>query len=112
MKYFISQVMNGRTDADIKAEREKVIDALGKRNTDAECIDSFFEGAPHDAKPLWFLGKSLELLSTADICIFVDNAETKTRGCRMEYQACVAYGIDSCAFDTKTGEFTAASGRI
>ena len=112
MKYFISQIMNGRTDADIKVEREKVIAAMKKENPDAECIDSFFEGAPHGARPLWYLGKSLELLSTADLCIFVDNAETRTRGCRLEYQACVAYGIDSCAFNTKTGDFAAAWGWI
>ena len=112
MKYFISQVMNGRTDADIKAEREKVVDAMKKMNPGAECIDSFFEDAPYDAKPLWYLGKSLELLSTADMCIFVDNADVKARGCRMEYQACVAYGIDSCSFDTQRGTFIATSGGI
>lgn len=109
MKYFISQTMNGRTDEAIKAERNKVIAAMKKENPEAEVIDSFFDGAPHDAKPLWFLGKSLELLSTADLCVFVDYAETKTRGCRLEHEACIAYGIDSCSFDVKTGEFTATS---
>lgn len=112
MKYFISQAMNGRSDEAIKAERDKVIAAMKKENPEAEVIDSFFEGAPHDAKPLWFLGKSFELLSMADLCIFVDNADTKARGCRLEYEACVAYGIDSCSFDTKTGMFTATSGGI
>lgn len=109
MRYFISQAMNGRTDGAIKAERAKVIAAMKKENPEAEVIDSFFEGAPHDAKPLWFLGKSFELLSTADMCIFVDNAETKARGCRLEYEACIAYGIDSSAFDTQTGHFAATS---
>lgn len=112
MKYFISQVMNGMTNEAIKAERGKVITAMKKQNPEAEAIDSFFEGSPHDAKPLWFLGKSLELLSTADLCIFVDYAETRARGCRLEHEACVAYGIDSCSFDTQTGMFTATSGGI
>lgn len=112
MKYFISQVMNGRTDADIKAEREKVIAAMKIENPEAEAIDSFFEGAPHGARPLWYLGKSFELLSMADLCIFVDNADTKARGCRLEYEACVAYGIDSSSFDTQTGIFIATSGGI
>lgn len=112
MKYFISQVMNGRTDAEIKAEREKVIAAMKKGNPDAECIASFFEGELYDAKPLWFLGKSFELLSKADLCIFVDGADNKARGCWMEYQACLRYGIDSCAFDTQTGFFVAISGGI
>lgn len=109
MKYFISQVMSGRAGADIKAEREKVIAAMEQENPDAECIDSFFEGV-HGKKPLWFLGKSLELLSTADMCIFVDGAECRARGCWMEHQACLRYGIDSCSFDTGTGMFTASGG--
>lgn len=109
MRYFISQIMNGRTDAEIKEERYKVIAAMKKVNPEAEAIDSFFESAPHDAKPLWFLGKSFELLSTADLCVFVDYAETKARGCRLEYEACIAYGIDSCAFDTQTEIFVATA---
>lgn len=109
MKFFISQAMNGRTDEEIKREREEVIFAMKERNPYAECIDSFFESAPHDAKPLWFLGKSLELLSDADLCIFVDYAQDMARGCKIEYQACVAYGIDSCTYRTDTKEFEARS---
>ena len=109
MKYFISQAMNGRTDEEIKKEREEVISAMTEANPDAEYIDSFFEGAPHDAKPLWFLGKSLELLSKANMCIFVDYAQEKARGCRIEYQACIAYGIDSCVYRSDTKSFEAQS---
>lgn len=106
MKIFISQTMNGRTDEEIKKEREEVIDAIKKENPEAEYIDSFIEGAPHDEKPLWFLGKSLELLSEADLCVFVDYAHEKARGCRMEHQACTEYGINTCVYrsDTKTFE--------
>lgn len=107
MKYFISQAMNGRADEEIKAERAEVISAMKDLNPDAECIDSFFESAPHDAKPLWFLGKSFELLSNADKCVFVDYAHEKTRGCKMEYQACIAYGIDSVLYRTDTKSFEA-----
>ena len=109
MKYFISQAMNGRTDEEIKKEREAVISAMREQNPDAQFIDSFFESAPHEAKPLWFLGKSFELLSEADLCIFVDYAHEKARGCKMEYQACIAYGIDSCLFRTDTKTFEARS---
>ena len=108
MRYFISQAMNGRTDEEIKAERNNVISAMKELNPEAECIDSFIEEAPHDAKPLWFLGKSFELLSGADMCVFVDYAHENARGCKMEYQACRAYGIDSVLYrtDTKTFEAT------
>lgn len=109
MKYFISQAMNGRTDEAIKLERVKVIAAMRKVAPTAEVIDSFFEGAPHDGNPLWFLGKSFELLSTADICVFVDNAMFTARGCALEHSACLAYGIDCCQFDTKTGTLAATA---
>ena len=109
MKFFISQAMNGRTDEEIKREREEVISAMRELNPDAEFIDSFFESAPHDANPLWYLGKSFELLSEADCCIIVDYAHEKARGCKMEYEACIAYGIDSCVFHTDTKTFEARS---
>ena len=62
-KLFISQPMKGKTDEEILKEREKAI-ASAKRNfaenEEVEVIDSFFQSAPADARPLWFLGKSLE----------------------------------------------------
>lgn len=61
-KLFISQPMRDKTDKEIKAERAKIVEAVTERFGEVEVIDSFFESAPHDAKPLWFLGKSLELL--------------------------------------------------
>ena len=75
MKYFISQPMNGKTDEEIKAKRKEVETAILEQEPGAEILDSFFEGAPHDAKPLWFLGKSLEILSNADIAYFCEYAK-------------------------------------
>ena len=67
-KLFISQPMKGKTDEAIKEERQQAIrEAEQAVGEPVEVIDSFFEGAPADAKPLWFLGKSLELLAQADI---------------------------------------------
>ena len=92
MKYFISQPMNGKTDEEIKAKRKEVETAILEQEPDAEILDSFFEGAPHDAKPLWFLGKSLEILSNADIAYFCEGWE-KARGCKLENECALAYGI-------------------
>lgn len=93
LKVFISQPMNGKTNEEIKKEREELTEfAMAKLGTDVEIIDSFFEDAPHDAKPLWFLGKSFELLSTADAAVFAKGYE-KARGCVMEHKACENYGI-------------------
>lgn len=56
-KLFISQPMKGKSDADILAERQKAIkSAEEKIGEPVEVIDSFFQEAPVDAKPLWFLG--------------------------------------------------------
>lgn len=55
-------------------------------------IDSFFQNAPADAKPLWFLGKSIELLSGADIAYFADGWKD-ARGCRIEHECAKEYGI-------------------
>ena len=59
-----------------------------------EVIDSFFQEAPADAKPLWFLGKSLELLSGADVAYFAQGWED-ARGCVIEHESALAYGIKS-----------------
>lgn len=63
-KLFISQPMRGKTDEEILAERKKAIESAERNlGEPVEVIDSFFQNAPADARPLWFLGKSLELLS-------------------------------------------------
>lgn len=91
MKLFISQPMRGRSDEEILEERERI-----KKNfPDDEIIDSFFE----DYEPttgnmaLKYLAKSIELLADADTAVFCEGFE-KARGCMIEYQCAVAYGIE------------------
>ena len=94
MKIFISQPMRGKTDEEIKAEREHLIGKAREHyGADIEVVDSFFEGAPADARPLWFLGKSLELMSTADAAVFAHDWEG-ARGCRIENMAAILYGLE------------------
>ena len=93
-KLFISQPMKDKTDEQILAERKKAIEAAEEIvGEDVEVIDSFFQSAPADARPLWFLGKSLELLSTADIAYF-GPGWSEYRGCKIEHECAVQYGID------------------
>lgn len=93
-KIFISQPVRGKTDEEIKAERAKAIEAASELVREpVEVIDSFFEKAPVDAKPLWFLGKSLELLAGADIAYFAEGWQD-ARGCRIEHTCAVEYNID------------------
>ena len=97
-KLFISQPMKGKTDEEILREREqavreaeKYLEENGMRE-EVLVIDSFFQGAPVGARPLWFLGKSLELLSTADLVYFAKDWE-KARGCRIEHLCAVQYEL-------------------
>ena len=92
-KLFISQPMRDKTDEEIKAERAKIVKAVTERFGEVEVIDSFFESAPHDAKPLWFLGKSLELLADADVAYFASGWED-ARGCKIEHTCAVEYDIN------------------
>lgn len=92
-RLFISQPMNGKTDEEILSVREKAIkSATNLLGEEVEVIDSFFKDAPSDAKPLWYLGKSLELLSTADVVYFAKDWD-KYRGCRIENTCAIEYGI-------------------
>lgn len=100
-KYFISQPMNDKTDEEIKETRaliqEKVVEMFP--DDEWEVIDSFFEGAPHEAKPLWFLGKSIQCLSQADVIVMAKDWY-KYRGCKAEWYIATRYGIDVIYMDT------------
>lgn len=94
-RLFISQPMKGKTDEEILREREVAVEkAKNVLGEEVEVIDSFFQSAPVDAKPLWFLGKSLELLADADIVYFAKGWED-ARGCVIEHECAVRYGIKS-----------------
>ena len=85
--------MKGKSDEEIILERETALKEVQKLfEGHIEVIDSFFQGAPAGAKPLWFLGKSLELLSDADIAYFAKGWRD-ARGCKLEHDAAKAYGI-------------------
>lgn len=103
-KLFISQPMKDKTDEQILAERKKAIEAAEEIvGEDVEVIDSFFQSAPADARPLWFLGKSLELLSTADIAYFAPGW-SEYRGCKIEHECAVQYGIDRIESEEQDNE--------
>jgi len=103
-RLFISQPMKDKTDEEIFAVREKAIaSAKEKLGEDVEVIDSFFQDAPHDAKPLWFLGKSLELLSTADVAYFAKGWD-QYRGCKIEHICALEYNIELIIEDNRRSE--------
>lgn len=93
MKIFISQPMRGKTDAEILAERKRAIKAAkAKWGDDVEVLESFFRGAPTEAKPLWFLGESLKVMADADTVI-VCKGWSDARGCKVEIATADAYKL-------------------
>ena len=99
MKAMLSQPMAGKSEEEIRATREKAIKALEKRNY--EIVNTLFTDEWYSSDkmkergvvqiPLCFLAKSLENMSLchAAYCKGWEQA----RGCRIEHDAAVAYGL-------------------
>ena len=88
MKVFISQPMKGWQD--VKLNRLKAIENIKiLYGNDVEIIDNYFDG---NEKPLFKLGKSIELLSKADI-IYLCKGWNKARCCKIEYMCASDYDI-------------------
>lgn len=97
----ISQPMAGKKDEEIKATREKAIAALKEKGY--EIVNTLFTDEWYSNKamkergvvqiPLCFLAKSLENMSLCHAAYFCKNWKN-ARGCRIEHDAAVAYGLD------------------
>lgn len=91
MKIFISQPMNGRSNEAIEAERRDAIERAEKAmGQPVEEVKSFFKGEP--GTPLGMLGRSLELMSEADVVVFCPGW-SKARGCRIEHDCALQYDM-------------------
>lgn len=83
--------MRGKSDEEIKEERERAIKLCKKYlGNDIEILDSFIEGAKDN--PLWYLGESIKVLSQADYAFFCEDWED-SRGCIIEHECAEKYGI-------------------
>ena len=95
-KLFISQPMKGLTDEEILKAREEIrARAEHTIGEPVELIDSFIKDYPGEINksiPVWYLGKSIQLLSQADIVYFAGDWRN-ARGCKIEYEVANAYGI-------------------
>ena len=93
LKVFISQPMDGRSEEDIKRERESLISytkVIFKE--DVEILNSYIDN--YDGNACGVLGKSIEILSQADVAVFGQGYE-RARGCRIEYMCATEYGIQT-----------------
>lgn len=87
-KIFISQPMKNRTAEEIMRERDEIMAKW--TNKSVEFIDSFFcEPGKNSTDSL---GKSISLMSDADLVVFAPGWEN-ARGCKVEHQVAGYYGI-------------------
>ncbi len=100
-KAMLSQPMAGKTDEEIVATRKKAIIALKEKGY--EVVNTLFTDEWYSKEqmqkrgvvqiPLCFLAKSLENMSLCHAAYFCKGWE-KVRGCKIEHDAAVAYGLE------------------
>ena len=95
-KLFISQPMRGLKDEEILKIREEIKTRAERIiGEEVEIINSFIEDYPGEINkfiPVWYLGKSIQFLSQADIVYFGGDWRN-ARGCKIEYEIANKYGI-------------------
>lgn len=92
MKVMISQPMRGKTEEQIRKEREEVIEKFNKLHI--EVVDTIFtEEAPENInRAIYYLSKSIEILGQVDALYLMKGWEL-ARGCRIERAVAKEYGI-------------------
>lgn len=100
LKAMLSQPMAGKTNEEIVVTREKAIKVLQEHGY--EVVNTLFTDEWYNQeasksgnvvqRPLFFLAKSLEAMSHCNTVYFCKGWE-KARGCRIEHQAAMEYGL-------------------
>lgn len=96
-KVFISVPMKDKT----KEEIERTISNMKYKATielgnDAEFINTIVEDKPPyntNNEAVWYLGKSIELLSQCDALVCLKEIENKYNGCIIEKEIAKRYGL-------------------
>lgn len=100
-KAMLSQPMAGKSDEEIVATRErtiKVLEEKGYEIVNTLFADDWYKKEQMEERgvvqiPLCFLAKSLENMSLCHVAYFCKGWE-KTRGCKIEHEAAIAYGLE------------------
>jgi len=100
-KMMISQPMAGKTEQEIAETRERAIqfaEENGYEFVNTLFTDEWYSRESMEKRgvvqiPLCFLAKSLENMSLCHIAYFGKGWEN-ARGCRIEHEAAVAYGLE------------------
>ncbi len=101
MKAMLSQPMNGKSEQEIIDTRNRAIKVLEEAGY--EVVNTLFTDEWYSSEamkdrgvvqiPLCFLAKSLENMSLCHTVYFCKGWE-QTRGCKIEHDAAVAYGLN------------------
>lgn len=103
MKAMISQPMQGKTEQEIVAKRDEAASYLelmgyevvytlfGDPQIDVDAANTTGKYGANNL-PLNYLARSLRFMSYCDAVYFCNDWET-ARGCRIEHEAAVAYGL-------------------
>lgn len=97
-KAMISQPMAGKTDVEIAEARDKACAKL--REMGFEVADTVFDFTDEQLNALgvknaalYYLANSIQAMSRCDCMYFVKGWEN-ARGCRIEHDAAIAYGLE------------------
>lgn len=88
MKIMISQPMMGKSDKQIKQERQSLIEMLEAEGH--QVIDTVLD-ISEGLSPVYYLGESIKKMSEADAVVFMPGWEN-ARGCRIEHEIALEYG--------------------
>ena len=96
----ISQPMNGLTEEQITADRERAIEALkgmGYEVVNTRFTDEWYSKENMEERgvvqiPICFLAKSIENMSLCHAAFFVKGWEN-ARGCKIEHEIATQYGM-------------------
>lgn len=90
MRVMISQPMRGKTNEQIKQEREELVRQLEEQGY--EVVDTVFENAPaNEDVAIYMLSQSIRYIGKVDGVVFMKGWEN-ARGCRIEHQVAIDYG--------------------
>ena len=97
---FISQRMNGKTEEEISAYRQSVMDVLSKKFDG--CVNFSILLEPLAYSPVYMLGEQIKQLDHCDLAAFPEDWH-EARGCDIEHLVCEKYGIPIITVN-KTGD--------
>ena len=90
MKVMICQPMNGKSEEQIRQERDELINKIQEEGD--TYIDTIFQDEVPEGFdiPIYYLAKSIETIAYADKIIFMGGWD-KARGCIIEHEVATSY---------------------